>query len=139
MGSCPEFFRYPLGSSGGYSNCPYTVEGAKREATLVKALMLLTRNTGKGKGKTGSMGAKKDTADSPRARVIIKTLRASLKIEPRSLRQLLDGRRKTKPHTLPDTLIYRFSKQLEGRISPFVDSYDKIGTSGSCNNILKRG
>ena len=29
----------------------------KKEATLVKALMLLTRNTGKGKGKTGSMGA----------------------------------------------------------------------------------
>ena len=29
----------------------------KEEVTLVKALMLLTRNTGKGKGKTGSMGA----------------------------------------------------------------------------------
>ena len=99
--------------------------------------MLLTRTTGKGKGKTGSMGAKKGTADGPRARVIIKTLRASLKIEPRSLRQLLDGRRKTKPHTLPDTLVYRFSKQLEGRISHCVDSYEKIGAYRGHLDLLR--
>ena len=90
MGSCPEFFRYPPGSSGGTQTVLTQLKEHKEEVTLVKAFMLLTRTTGKGKGKTGSMGAKKGTADSPRARVIIKTLRASLKIEPRSLRQLLD-------------------------------------------------
>ena len=62
MGSCPEFFRYPPGSSGGTQTVLTQLKEHKEEVTLVKAFMLLTRTTGKGKGKTGSMGAKKCTA-----------------------------------------------------------------------------
>ena len=103
MGSCPEFFRYPPGSSGGYSNCPYTVEGAKREATLVKALMLLTRNTGKGKGKTGSMGAKKGTSGGSKGKGNGKNPKSKPKD---GAKKPAAGRRKTKPQTLPSPRTY---------------------------------
>ena len=75
----------------------------KKEATLVKALMLLTRNRGKGKGKTGSMGAKKGTAWGSKGKGNGKNPKSKPKD---GAKKPAAGRRKTKPQTLPSPRTY---------------------------------
>ena len=75
----------------------------KEEATLVKAFMLLTRTTGKGKGKTGSMGAKKGTSGGSKGKGNGKNPK-SKPID--GAKKPWAGRRKTKPQTLPSPRTY---------------------------------
>ena len=81
------------GVLGGTQSVLKQLKEQKEENTFIKASIILTKTTGKGKGKPNLKGAKKGTAGGQRARVNAITLKTSPKVEPKGLQQLLDIKR----------------------------------------------